>query len=341
MRIERFGYSIPSLFLSRARIGLVVLATALTVNHAQAIFHLWNIREVYTDANGSRQFIELFTGAGSQNSVLNQQIRVTDGMTTHTFTLTNNLSGSTANKALLIGTASITNFGSPKPNFIMPDNFLFAGGGTITFFGANSGAYTALPTDGIMSRTWAAGNAVNSPQNYEGQTGSITNQAAQPHPPSITITNPLDNALFTALTSIPVEVSATDSDGTVANVVLLINDIATSTNTVAPFGFTVPGLPAGNYALRARAEDNALLTMTSAPVAIRVTDRPMLLALPGISGPLSFQYNTSIGISYIVERASPLNTFAPVRTNLGTGGILQFDETDGSETQRTYRLQLK
>lgn len=140
---------------------------------AQAAFHLWNIREIYTDASGSLQFIELFCPASGQTFLDGQQIRVSSGGTTHTFSLSGNLNTDSLNHALLFATAGAQGAGAPAPNFTLPNGFLFAGGGTISFFGANGGTYTALPTDGTLSRTWGDGNAVNSPQNFAGQVGVV------------------------------------------------------------------------------------------------------------------------------------------------------------------------
>jgi hypothetical protein len=142
---------------------------------AQAAFHLWNIREIYTDTSGSLQFVELFCTFGSQQFVGGQQIRVANvgGSATHTFTIPSNLPGDTANHTFLLGTSGLQAAGGPVPDFIIPSNFLFSGGGTITFFGANGGAYTSLPTDGVNSRVWGDGNAANSPQNFAGQVGMV------------------------------------------------------------------------------------------------------------------------------------------------------------------------
>ena len=129
--------------------------------------------EIYTDSSGSLQFIELFTGSSSQNSVNGQTINVISG-TTHSFTIPGSaLAGSTASHALLFGTAGLQAAGGPAPDYIIPSNFLFPAGGTISFFGSGGGAYTALPTDGSLSRTWAGGNAANTPQNYAGQSGVV------------------------------------------------------------------------------------------------------------------------------------------------------------------------
>ena len=320
-----------------AGVGVAIL---LSPGPARAAFHLWNIREVYTDASGTRQFIEFSTAFGSQQFVQNQQVRVTDsgGTTTHTFTIPSNLPGDTTGHAFLIATTGADASGAPTPDYVIPDNFLFAGGGTISFFGANSGSYTSLPTDGTLSRTWGGGNAVNSPQNFAGQTGTITVPAS---PPSISITNPANNSLFAAPAMVPVGVSASDSDGTVANVRLLTNGVAAATNTVSPFGFTLANLSAGDYTLRAVAQDSSSLSTTSAPVTIRVADRPALVLVPGAGGPIQFQFNSRTGVNYVVERATPLSTFSPVATNPGTGGSLQFQETNASEAQRSYRVRLE
>src|SRR5438093_196696 len=59
----------------------VCLAAALAIvipsAPARAAFHLWNIREIYTDSSGTYQFIEFFTSSGSQQFVGGQYITVT------------------------------------------------------------------------------------------------------------------------------------------------------------------------------------------------------------------------------------------------------------------------
>src|SRR5881396_1098675 len=192
MRIKKScHFADPRLSASRASVAAII-AASLAVTPAQGAFDLWNIREVYTYSSGTKQFIEFFTASSSQQFVGGQQISVTDGSTTHTFTVPSNLPGDTASHAFLIGTASIASSGSPTPDYIIPDNFFFAGGGTISFWGQNPApTYTALPTDGVNSRTWSDGNAVNSPQNFAGQSGTIVIPNS---PPSISITNPPDNS---------------------------------------------------------------------------------------------------------------------------------------------------
>lgn len=165
--------------------GAVVGFAMLTIP-AQAAFHLWNIQEIYTDGSGSLQFVEMFVSSDFQNSLNGQQINVSNvGATqTHNFTISGSTIGtSTANHTMLFGTASLQAAGGPTPDFIIPNNFLFAGGGTINFFGVsgnNPVIYSALPTDGVHSRITfgGSGDAINSPQNFAGQTGTVVPEPA-------------------------------------------------------------------------------------------------------------------------------------------------------------------
>ncbi|HKQ38199.1 MAG TPA: PEP-CTERM sorting domain-containing protein [Verrucomicrobiae bacterium] len=156
-------------------VGAVIAIATLIASPAQAAFHLWQIREIYTDASGTLQFIELFCPFGGQQFVSGQQIRVSNvaGSQVNTFTLSGNLSSDTTGHAMLLATAAADAAGAPTPDYVLPQNFLFSGGGTITFFGANSGSYTVLPTDGVQSRNWGDGNSPNSPQNFAGQVGTV------------------------------------------------------------------------------------------------------------------------------------------------------------------------
>lgn len=149
--------------------------TAVWTPTAKAAFHLWDLAEIYSNSSGTLQFIELSTPFGSQEFVAGQTINVSNigASLTNMLTLPSNLPGDSTNKRFLIGTAGVQAAGAPAPDFIMPNGFLFTAGGTINFFGANSGPYTAMPTDGTLSRVWGGGNQVNSPTNFAGQSGQV------------------------------------------------------------------------------------------------------------------------------------------------------------------------
>jgi hypothetical protein len=337
MNEKNFCYRPGSRSLSRILASGAMLAVALLAGApAQAAFHLWNIREIYSDASGTNQFIEFYTPYGSQQYVNNVSITVSSGGTTHTLTMTNDLPGDSAGRAFIIATASVTNYGAPKPDFIIPNNFVFPGGGDISFYQA-SGTYTALPTNGVLSRTWPSGDAVNSPQNFVGQTGQIVIPPGNT-PPLVSITNPSNNSIFLPGATVNVGVSATDSDGSVANVRLFTNGVVAATNSVAPFGFTLNSIARGDYTLSAIAIDNQSLASTSAVVFIRVSDGPVLSFSRGTNGPIQFRFNSINGASYVIERGTPLTNFIPILTNPGNGGLILFSETNNGDSQRTYRV---
>src|SRR5262249_31160664 len=120
--------------------AVALCCASLVATPAQAAFHLWQIREIYSNASGSLQFVEMFCPSSGQTLVNGQQINVTSGGTTHTFTLNSGLpgGGDSLNHALLFATSGAQAAGAPAPNYIIQDGFLFTGGGSISFFGANS-----------------------------------------------------------------------------------------------------------------------------------------------------------------------------------------------------------
>jgi predicted amidohydrolase/regulation of enolase protein 1 (concanavalin A-like superfamily) len=98
--------------------------------------------------------------------------------------------------------------------------------------------------------------------------------------PTSAIASPSSGATFTAPATIAVSVSAADGDGSVTSVELLANGTLIATDTTAPYQFTWSNVPAGSYALTARATDNAGAATTSAAVNVTVTNSPPPGSLP-------------------------------------------------------------
>jgi hypothetical protein len=163
-------------------------------------------------------------------------------------------------------------------------------------------------------------------------------------PPEVSITSPTNDSLFSAPASVPVNVSTYQTEGgSVTSVELFTNGVvaAQKPGPSGSFGttsFTLSNLTAGRYTLRARA--SSWLMATSAPVTVRVADRPVLAFARGSNGPIHFQFNSATGINYVVERGT-LTNFSPVITNPGTASPISYSETNSSATQRTYRVRLQ
>ncbi|HEY4234629.1 MAG TPA: hypothetical protein VGM76_14440 [Lacipirellulaceae bacterium] len=180
--------------MKRARkiVRIVVCAAAaswitLVAIPVHAAFHFWQISEVFSNSDGSVQFIELFSSSGSQNfthSGIPGGTKITSGTNTYTFPSDIDFSIDTTNKHMLLATAGFAALaGGISPDFAtapLPAHFFNPAGDTITYqgtlfapatFGPSS---TALPTDGVHSLTFpGAGNAVNSPTNLAGNAGSV------------------------------------------------------------------------------------------------------------------------------------------------------------------------
>jgi hypothetical protein len=132
--------------------------------------------------------------------------------------------------------------------------------------------------------------------------------------------------------------------GSVSSLHLLTNGVVAAEKS-GPLGygetnFTLSNLTAGHYTLRGRAANYYGLVATSAPVTVRVADRPVLEFARGSNGPIQFQFNSATGINYVVERGI-LTNFSPVITNAGTASPISYSETNGSATQRSYRVRLQ
>jgi RHS repeat-associated protein len=92
--------------------------------------------------------------------------------------------------------------------------------------------------------------------------------------PSVSVTNPTPSAVFTAPASIKIDVTASDSDGTVTQVEFLQNGAVLGATNIAPYTFTWGSAPVGNYAITARATDNSGGVATSPAVNITVNSPP-------------------------------------------------------------------
>lgn len=157
-------------------------------------FHLYRINELYSDADGTIQFIEMSVGPFNGESFwINQTISVTQGGITHDFRFLNNLPNTfTANTTVLIATQGFANLGVVTPDFIVPDGFLFTNGSaTVNFAGVDQITYSSLPLDGIHSINRNGEIAINSPKNFAGVTGTVQSN-------SIAGTDGTDNLIGTA-----------------------------------------------------------------------------------------------------------------------------------------------
>lgn len=162
---------------------LAVIASAtLLSGTAFPASHEWRFTELYSNADGTVQFIEMQESAGATAEIQLQNKWILAVGANHQYTFRSNLSGNTANRYLLLGTQAFADTpGAPTPDIIIPQNFLPLGGDTLEYwmYDLATWIYPALPTDGVTSLT-PGGTGVNSPTNYAGETGSIDLTPVEP-----------------------------------------------------------------------------------------------------------------------------------------------------------------
>lgn len=172
--------------------SLVVPFVLVTAAPASAIVHLWDIVELYSNADGSIQYIELATEcslpcggefAMSLTGVLSDENAVN---------ITDDLVGDTSNRRYLLATPGFENLpgvAGVVPDFPIEPGFFSVDDDTIQFgtFGP-TGLFSPLdtltfgpgelPTDGVLSLNRALLSAelvadTNSPTNFAGMTGTL------------------------------------------------------------------------------------------------------------------------------------------------------------------------
>jgi len=141
-------------------------------------FHIFHINEVYSNADGTVQFIEFVGDDNFQDLWAGHSIISTNGVNTNTYNIATNLpSSATAGKSVLFATQGFANLGIVAPDFIIPSSFLFINGGTVNFPGMDSVSYSVLPTDGTHSLNRDGATGINSPTDFAGVTGTVPGAA--------------------------------------------------------------------------------------------------------------------------------------------------------------------
>jgi hypothetical protein len=154
---------------------------SLAVFEAGAVFHLWTMNELYSNADGSVQFLELTAVTGGQQFLAGHSL-----VANSVFIFPSNLPGDTSGRRMLIATQGFATLGIVTPDYVVPNGFFSRGGGVIDFAeSSDTWTHPALPTDGSLSINRTGGTAVNSPRNFAGQSGTIAPGSLPPPPPAL------------------------------------------------------------------------------------------------------------------------------------------------------------
>ena len=129
-------------------------------------------------------------------------------------------------------------------------------------------------------------------------------------PPSVTLTNPPNNATLAAPASLVLRASASDSDGSVTNVQFFQGISSLGNSATSPYSAQVNNLAVGDYTFSAVATDNGGLTATNAITVHVVNPAPVVIGSASIQRPSStsfqFSYSANVGLRYVIQRSADL-----------------------------------
>jgi hypothetical protein len=171
--------------LRTCTLTILLLATSA----ALANFHTFRIEQLYSNADGTVQFVVMRESAGDNGEHLwSGQMLTSSGAGNQSITFMSNLpSSSTAGKRVLVATPAFAALGLVTPNYTIPSGFLPLVNGTVNFAGVDHVSYTSLPTDG--NAIDHNGNPIpNLATNFAGASASVP--ATQTPTPTDTIITP-------------------------------------------------------------------------------------------------------------------------------------------------------
>ena len=153
-------------------------ALLFAASGAFAEFHLFQIEQLFSNADGTVQFVVLheFTGSNNENFWANHSLTsMHTGSPNQTVTFPSNLpSAATANKRVLVASQGFAALGIVTPDYTMQNGFLPTNGGTVNYAGVDSVTFPSLPTDGVTAINRAGQPIQNLATNFAGQSASVT-----------------------------------------------------------------------------------------------------------------------------------------------------------------------
>lgn len=253
-------------------------------------------------------------------------------------------------------TANVTVNNSPT-GFVPATVNINAGDRVIWTWPSGSNFHNVTSTS--VPQAWTASATLNGPASFTNTfntagsfpyectihlfTGTI-NVAAVALPPSVSITNPVSNAVFSEPANITIQATASDpnSNGAVTNVQFLVGANVLTNDTTAPFAVTATGLAAGGYTFSAVASDKAGLTATNSVSISVVTPIPLTLSNSMPLSPTGFQFNYSanVGLHYIIQESTDLtsSSWTSIATNTATSNPMTFTDTQATNNPAFYRV---
>ena len=107
--------------------SLLASTFLLAASGSLANFHLFQIEQIYSNADGTVQFVVMheFTGTNGENLWAGQALTMSHGSDTKSLVFPSNLpSSTTAGRRVLIATQGFAALGLVTPDYVIPNGFL-------------------------------------------------------------------------------------------------------------------------------------------------------------------------------------------------------------------------
>lgn len=167
---------------SRLSIGLaasIIIAATVTMSHAIADFDQWQFSEVFSNAEGDVQYVELQTTVSNQGDLSGLTLVASDasGQQQNSLLFSANLLAETQDSKLLIATQSFVQTTGLSADFEIADGFLFTEGGSLDFANGtavlNYGA-SQLAKNGEQSMSSSLDPQLPDPTNFAGLSATLS-----------------------------------------------------------------------------------------------------------------------------------------------------------------------
>jgi plastocyanin len=172
--------------------------------------------------------------------------------------------------------------------------------------------------------------------------GSVTvNSVTANQPPSVSITNPPNAAVFSAPANVTLIATASDPDpGDSVTNVEFRGTSSLGNRTSSPYSLTVSNLGAGAYTFSAIASDSFGAKATNSISISVVTPVDIVLTNAMLLSPTQFRftYSANAGLRYVIERSATLDNFTAFATNTAAGSSINFTDNAPNLDAEFYRV---
>jgi hypothetical protein len=174
--------------LHKLFVAAILLVASAT---CAASFHLFRIEQLYSNADGTIQFVVLRESAGmnGENLLGGRELTSTHAGVSQVYRFPNDLPGGdgeyctgyycyanlspTAHKRVLVASEGFAALGIVTPDYVMPNGFLPTSGGTLNYAGADQVTFSSLPTDGTNAIDRNGASLQNLATNFDGGSASV------------------------------------------------------------------------------------------------------------------------------------------------------------------------